>query len=158
MDMYLFKIHFYWRIVLYHVVLVYTAQWSEPTIHRHTSFVFRSPPHRGHHRVLSRVSWAVQQVLMIYLFYIVSIMYICQPWPPDSSTPYFTIINKIYCDTKDFWSYDLILESWRPMIPRFKQFQPSCSILILDVRALSLDPWWGKCSGSKCCHILVIMI
>lgn len=57
----------------------------------------------------------------------------------DSSTPYFTIINKIYCDTKDFRLYDLILESWRPMIPRFEQFQPSCSILIFDVGALSLD-------------------
>ena len=68
---------------------------------------FGFPSHLGHHRALSRVPCAIQQVLISYLFYtqyqqciyvnpnlpihptLVSVVYICQFQSPNSSHPRF---------------------------------------------------------------------
>ena len=52
------------------ILLVSTVWQCESTICIHTPLWFSFPSHLGHHRALSRVPCAVQQVLMIYLFYI----------------------------------------------------------------------------------------
>ena len=56
--------------LLYNIVLVYTVQQSESTICIHISPLFLDfLLNLGHHRALSRVPCAIQQVLISYLFY-----------------------------------------------------------------------------------------
>ena len=78
----LFHIHFIFKLIfiglqlLYNVVLVSAVQKSESAVSIHLSLFFGFPPHLGHHRALSRVHWAIQQVLISYLFYTWQYIYI----------------------------------------------------------------------------------
>ena len=50
-------------------------------------FFWGFPSHLGHHRTMSRVPCAIQQVLISYFLYIVAIVHICQSQSPNSSHP-----------------------------------------------------------------------
>ena len=56
-------------------------------------FFFRFPSHLGHHRALSRIPCAIQQVLVTYLFYIQQCIYFNPSLPihPTPSVPLVTI-------------------------------------------------------------------
>ena len=54
---------------MYNVVLASSVQQSESVIHIST-FLVRFFFHIGYYRVLSRISCAIQQVLISYLYYI----------------------------------------------------------------------------------------
>ena len=51
-------------------MLVFDVQQSESVIHIHIPTLFYILSQVDHHRVLSRVPCAIQQVLLSYLFYI----------------------------------------------------------------------------------------
>ena len=67
----MFPSKFFFIVVqfLFNVVLVSTVQQSESAINIHISPLFGFPSHLIHHRTLSRVPCAIQQVLISYLFY-----------------------------------------------------------------------------------------
>ena len=52
---------------------------------------FGCPSHSDHHKALSRVPCAIQYVLLSFLFYTYSIVYICQSQSPNSSYPPFPL-------------------------------------------------------------------
>ena len=60
--------------LLYNIVLVSAIQQSESVIQMHISLLFRFLSHLGHHRTLSRVPYAMQQVLMSYFTHHCSIV------------------------------------------------------------------------------------
>ena len=57
------------------------VQESESVMHIHISSLFRFFSHIGHYRVLSRVPCTIQQVLISYLFYIQSCVYVSRSLP-----------------------------------------------------------------------------
>ena len=82
--------------LLYNVVLVSAVLRSESAICIHISpFFFGFPSHLGHHRALSRVLCAIQQVLIRYLFYTQYQQCICVnphlPIPPTPVSPLVSI-------------------------------------------------------------------
>ena len=54
--------------LIFNVVLVSAVQQSESVLHIHISLFLRFFTHLGHYRVLSRVPYATQQVLLIIYF------------------------------------------------------------------------------------------
>ena len=66
----LFKKNFSAVLLIYNVVLISGVQHSESVTHIHISIFEEFFSHVGHSRVLSRVPYALQQVLISDLFYI----------------------------------------------------------------------------------------
>ena len=65
-----FKMNFYWHIVAlqWHIGFCWAAHWIG-SAYSCTPFFFGFPSHAGHHRSLSTVPWALQEVLTSELFY-----------------------------------------------------------------------------------------
>ena len=55
--------------LLYNVALVPAVRCPESAMCLHLSPLFECPSHLSHHRASSRVPYALQQVLICYLFY-----------------------------------------------------------------------------------------
>ena len=69
-------------------MLISTVQWSESAICIHISPLFWIPSHLGHHRALSRVPCAIQQVLISYLFYTYQCIYVSPNLPIHLTPPF----------------------------------------------------------------------